>query len=207
MLSIAPGEASKDFFKRADAWFTEKRHILEASSDTARAHLLDGSHRIGFDGLSASDPIAPNVLSHSVFIDGENQNNIRLRALASGLWDMVLSLEAEGVLRPNVYAGEGYMSDATLQLFRDLEFYRIRELSVRNSIDEVRKRYYNSEGGGKQAVRFIRRRVVPLVEAGLLRCQSKSRGYDILSGPVLTSFTDNAFVPFLEYRARASGAV
>ncbi len=145
-------------------------------------------------------------MAHSVFIDGENQNNLRLRALASGLWKMVLLLETERVIRPDVLATEGYMSDATLQLFRDLEFYRIRELSVRNSIDEVRSRYYGSDGGGKQSVRFIKRRVVPLVEAGLLQCQSKGRGYDLSSGPVLKVFTDNAFIPFLEHQAQASRA-
>jgi hypothetical protein len=202
MLLRMPDDSFEDFTERARSWFHERREIVLATAQSCASYLSANDAPYDFFGViqSGGEKIAPSFPKVSPFIDLENRNNARYRAIASGLCEILGQLAERDILR-NDFEMWHFLRDPAIALFRDLEFHRLRPWETDNTIEAVRRRYYPSEkAGGKALHRFTEKVMTPFTEAGLVDAQKQSKGYQVVSGPVLTAFTDIALIPFIKER-------
>lgn len=180
------------------------------AADKTKTFLLENKRIYDFHGNYISEKegqeIAPKFSQHSLFIDGENLNNVRIRALAAGI-NHITELLADADIVPEERVGQWQTyTDSHLQLFRDLEFFRLRypeeadtTVTFPNTVEDVRERYYGSQADPKQIDRFLKRYIKPLHDLGLVDTVWRSATRHVISGPVLAAFTDRALIPFLTW--------
>lgn len=199
MLNKQENESFVEFCIRARTWFSARKGQINECAKKASIFLTNNDKRYDFLGLEQEEKIVPNFPRKiSRFIDGENIGNARLRGLSSGIWAMLHETNKEKITQNTENFNGLILADATLQLLRDLEFKRQRPLTGRDTIAEVRSRYYPTDPSGQQLNRFITGKITTLTEFGLVDVVKMKKGYDVVSGPILIAFTIIAYTEFLE---------
>ena len=206
MLVRAKGEALSDFCSRARSWFGGRSELIRECAVATRSFLLANRGGYNFDGTQR--PLAELIVPDfprdlSRFLNGENIANARLRGQLSGLWQMLDETAAQRLTPPTEGLHGLLLTEGTLQLFRDLEFKRLRPLPEVDTLKDVMARYRASlgdqQGGGKDLHRFGQDTITPMVAFGLVDARMRGRSYDVVSGPVLIAFTTEAFLAFLDH--------
>lgn len=199
MLKRQDNEDFVEFCIRARSWFSARKERIDECAGKASAFLTANEKRHDFLGVQQKEKIVPDFPRNlSRFLNGENISNARLRGFSSGLWEILCETSQKRITLSIDNLHGIILADATLQLLRDLEFKRQRPLKGRDTIAEVRSRYYSTDPSGQQSNRFINGTITTLVEFGLVDAVRMERGYDVVSGPILSAFTVIAYAKFLE---------
>lgn len=201
-MLLRDGEDFEHFSDKARAWFYKHNATVLTTAERCKSYLSANVAPYDFFGTSgeSDEKIVPSFPIVSSYIDLENRNNARHRAISSGLCEMLARLTDQKIVRNDLPIWH-IINDPAIALFRDLEFHRLRPWDAENTIEMVRRRYYPSDViGGKELHRFASKVITPLVEAGLVDAKRQAKGYQVVSGAVLVAFTDIALIPFIEKR-------
>lgn len=200
------GQGLKDFFVHAHEHFEGRSTALEDVAVETLAHLKENRRSFDFFGqeLGGDDEIVPPRNVKTPFLQGESNNNCRIRLLSESIVKMLAELNERKIITgpsDTRKKSDGLLSywdlltDSSLSLFRDIQIIRKAKLEVDLKTGDIRERYYPTEMGRVQKGRFIDSILVPLCGFGLLAATADGADFKVKSGLVLDTLYDKAFEP------------